>query len=305
MDGLLIIDKPEGLTSFDVVRKLRGVVRRLTGIKRPKVGHTGTLDPFATGVLPICVGRTTRLARYLIEGDKRYRATMRLGVTTTTDDVEGEPVSEPGDWQSLSEAKARQVLEGMIGPQMQRPPIHSAIKVDGRRAYELAREGMNPELAPRPITIHDLSVDQVALPDVTFTVTSSKGTYIRAICRDAGAALGVGGHCVGLRRLAAAGFEEREAQPLAPLLEGATLEQLQAGLHTPWEMLRCLRTVWVDEAAVVKIRQGQRVPIPESAGQLLEDLSPGEPLRVGTPDGVLVCVALREGDRLKPERVMA
>ncbi len=284
MDGLIVIDKPQGPTSFNLVHRVRGAIRQLTGERKPKVGHVGTLDPFATGVLPLCVGRATRLARFLIEGDKRYRATLRLGQTTTTEDTEGEVV-QTCDWQGLEEEVVRATIEGLVGDHLQRPPIYSAIRVNGKRAYDLARAGKTPEMTPRPVTLFSVKVDAIALPDVVFTVHASKGTYIRSICRDVGEALGVGGHCLALRRLEAAGFTEGESVAPEVILE-ADLDGFKARLLSPSEMLRAMPALTLDEALVRQIRYGQKVWIPDGlAGEGAERV-----VKICDSDGELVCV---------------
>jgi tRNA pseudouridine55 synthase len=297
MDGLLVVDKPRGPTSFDVVRKVRGVVRRLTKTKKIKVGHVGTLDPFATGVLPLCIGRTTRFARFLIEGDKRYRATMRLGEVRTTDDTEGEIVEVSEGWKTLDEKQVRETLESLVGTQLQRPPIYSAIKIDGKCAYELARAGEIPEMVPREITIYSLEVERIELPDVQFTVASSKGTYIRAICRDVGAALGCGAHCHELRRLVAAGFDEAESVPMDLMLD-ADEDLFRSRLLSPAQMLRELPLVEVNSEASGRLRMGQMVEH--------ENAYDAETMVRVLDKQDLVCVALvtRDG-RIKPERVLS
>ena len=197
--GLVVVDKPAGMTSHDVVAR----VRRLAGTR--KVGHAGTLDPMATGVLVLGLNRATRLLGHLMLTEKAYDATIRLGVATTTDDAEGEVLATaPTD--GLDEASIRGVLAGFVGEIDQVPTAVSAIKVDGVRAYQRVRDGEQVELEPRRVTIHELTVHDVSGPDVRITVRCSSGTYIRAIARDAGAALGVGGHLTALRRTAVGEF---------------------------------------------------------------------------------------------------
>ena len=197
--GLLVVDKPAGMTSHDVVAR----VRRLADTR--KVGHAGTLDPMATGVLLLGVGRATRLLGHLALAEKTYEATVRLGMTTTTDDAEGEPLERvaAGD---VDESQVRAGLAGMVGELDQVPSAVSAVKVAGRRSYERVRAGEVVELEPRRVTIHELVVHQVRpegdVVDVDVTVRCSSGTYVRAIARDLGAALGVGGHLTRLRRTA-------------------------------------------------------------------------------------------------------
>jgi len=192
VDGLLIIDKPGGMTSHDVVAR----VRRTLHMKR--VGHAGTLDPMATGVLVVGVGKATRLLGHLALGDKDYAATIRLGASTTTDDAEGEVVAEsdaPWSREALDLAVA-----GLTGAISQVPPAFSAIKVNGQRAYAKARAGEDVELAARTVTVSRFAVTSVDGNDVEAEITCSSGTYIRSLARDIGVALGVGGHLTALRR---------------------------------------------------------------------------------------------------------
>ncbi len=209
--GLVVVDKPGGMTSHDVVAR----VRRLAGTR--KVGHAGTLDPMATGVLVLGTNRATRLLGHLMLTEKSYAATMRLGVTTTTDDAEGDVV-ETTDVE-VSADRVREVLSGFVGELDQVPSAVSAIKVDGRRAYDRVRAGEDVQLEPRRVTILELSVRDVRGADVDLDVRCSSGTYVRAIARDAGAALGVGGHLTALRRTAVGPFDLAQARTLDQLTE--------------------------------------------------------------------------------------
>ncbi len=193
--GFLNIDKPSGMTSHDVVAQ----VRRLTGQKR--VGHGGTLDPAATGVLPIGLGDATRLLEYLVEGKKCYRAVIRLGSSTTTDDAEGAVIAS-APVPSLTTLDLEAAFAPFIGAIAQIPPAYSAIQVAGQRMYDLARQGQHLELAPRTVQIDRIALLEWSSPDLTVLVTCGKGTYIRALARDLGAALGCGAHLAGLRRTA-------------------------------------------------------------------------------------------------------
>lgn len=212
MDGLLIIDKELGLTSNDVVRK----VRRLLGQRR--VGHCGTLDPLATGVLPVAVGRATRLVEFLMEGEKTYRATLKLGEITATQDAEGE-VIERRDWSSVTESAIRAVAATLVGPLAQIPPMYSALKRDGVPLYKLARQGVEVVRAARAITIFRLDVLAIDLPFVTIEVACSKGTYIRTLAHDLGQLLGCGAHLTALRRTRNGRFGEGESITLTALEE--------------------------------------------------------------------------------------
>ena len=210
--GLVVVDKPGGLTSHAVV----GRIRRLSGTRR--VGHAGTLDPMATGVLVVGVNRATRLLGHLMLTEKAYDATVRLGVTTTTDDAEGEVVATAAT-HGLDETLVREAFGSFTGAIDQVPSAVSAIKVDGKRAYQRVRDGEQVELAPRRVTIHELAVRAVRGDEVDLTVRCSSGTYIRALARDAGGRLGVGGHLTALRRTAVGPFDLAAARTLDELDE--------------------------------------------------------------------------------------
>ncbi len=194
MTGLLAVDKPVGPTSHDIVAR----VRRTLHLR--KVGHTGTLDPLASGLLILCLGPATRLAEYLSPLPKRYRAVARLGTTTESDDREGAVVASSECWRDLAEHDVRHAFTRQQGERLQVPPTFSAKRKDGERLYRRARRGEDVTAEPVPVTIHEISVVRVDLPDVTFDVVCSAGTYIRSIARDAGADLGVGAHLAELRR---------------------------------------------------------------------------------------------------------
>ncbi|MEO7627499.1 MAG: tRNA pseudouridine(55) synthase TruB [Nocardioides sp.] len=214
--GLVIVDKAAGMTSHDVVAR----VRRLAGTR--KVGHAGTLDPMATGVLVLGLNRATRLLGHLMLTEKGYDATILLGATTTTDDAEGE-VTATADTQHLVEQDIREALKTFVGEIDQVPTAVSAIKVDGKRAYQRVRDGEEVELKARRVTIHELFVTDVRGPEVDVRVRCSSGTYIRAIARDLGAALGVGGHLTALRRTAVGRFDLAQAKTLEELGDELTL----------------------------------------------------------------------------------
>jgi tRNA pseudouridine55 synthase len=193
LSGVLVVDKPAGPTSHDVVDRVRAAL----GEKR--VGHTGTLDPFATGVLPVCVGKATRLVRFLADGDKVYRATVRLGFATSTDDLLGEPLGAARDVR-LDVAVVKEACRGLTGDLMQVPPAYSAKRVGGQRLYKLARQGVAVERAAAPVTVRSIEVLGITEGQVEIEVRCSPGTYVRALARDLGTALGVGGHLTALRR---------------------------------------------------------------------------------------------------------
>ena len=209
MDGIIIIDKPKGFTSFDVVAKLRGMLHQ------KKIGHTGTLDPDATGVLPVLLGKATKLSDMLTAQSKTYEATLRLGVKTDTLDMSGEVISKRPV--TADESEVRTVIKSFIKTYEQMPPMYSAIKVDGKKLYELARQGVEVERKARLVTIADIEITDVSLPLVTMKVTCSKGTYIRSLCDDIGEEIGCGGAMQELRRLASGDFRIEDAVTLDDL----------------------------------------------------------------------------------------
>lgn len=212
-NGILIIDKPAGWTSMDVCAKLRGMFHE------KRVGHAGTLDPMATGVLPVFIGRATRAVEFAADSDKEYIAGLRLGVVTNTQDTTGEILEErPVD---VTEEQVRRALERFTGPIEQIPPMYSAIKLGGKKLYELARKGVEVERRPRRVTIHELALseDEAPTPDTfTIRVRCSKGTYIRTLCHDIGQALGCGAVMTSLRRTEAGGFPLADSHPLEEVL---------------------------------------------------------------------------------------
>ena len=216
MNGILLIDKPEGWTSSDVVAKLRGVLHE------KRIGHSGTLDPMATGLLVVFVGRATRAVEFAESDEKRYTASLRLGLATDTQDTTGRPVG--GAPREVPRAELEAVLARFRGEIEQIPPMYSAIKVKGRKLYEIARRGGEIERQPRPVTIHSLELVGREDGDWVLDIRCSKGTYIRTLCHDVGAALGCGGCMSALRRTAASGFTLDEAVTLEAVQErGAAL----------------------------------------------------------------------------------
>ena len=279
--GLVVVDKPPGLTSHDVVAR----VRRLAGTR--KVGHAGTLDPMATGVLVLGVDRATRLLGHLMLTEKVYDATIRLGVATTTDDAEGEVVSTHAT-DDVDADVVRTELARFVGDIEQVPTAVSAIKVDGKRAYARVRDGEQVELKARPVTIHELVVHDVSLPEVTISVRCSSGTYIRAIARDLGAALGVGGHLTALRRTAVGAFDLSVARTLDALADDfAVLPIADAARAT-------FATVDLDDTQAADVR----------VGRPLDLVLPGEgPHAVFAPGGEFLALYEQRGPRAAPVAV--
>jgi tRNA pseudouridine55 synthase len=252
--GILLIDKSPGMTSHDVVRRLR----RLLGTRR--VGHTGTLDPMATGVLPVAVGEGTRLVEFLMEGDKEYLATLRLGMTTTTQDAEGDLLDER-PWQGVDLGALETAAADLRGPILQLPPMYSALKRNGVPLHRLARQGVEVEREPRPVTIFRLDIQRVELPLVEIAVTCSKGTYVRTLACDLGEALGCGAHLTVLRRTRSGPFAVGDCLTLEAL-EGWPADR-PLPLLGPRAALPELAVVGVEPAAAVRLANG----IPPAAAE--------------------------------------
>ncbi|WP_122817120.1 tRNA pseudouridine(55) synthase TruB [Nocardioides pantholopis] len=250
--GLVVVDKPAGITSHDVVAR----VRRLAGTR--KVGHAGTLDPMATGVLVLGVDRATRLLGHLMLTQKAYDATVRLGVATSTDDAEGEVLATTPA-AGIDEATVRQVLGEFVGDIEQVPTAVSAIKVDGKRAYQRVRDGEQVELQARPVTVHELVVHDVRPAgdslDVDISLRCSSGTYVRAIARDAGARLGVGGHLTALRRTAVGPYDLSVARTLDQLGEEFAMLPIADAARAAFP------AVDLDEQAAADVRVGRPLDV--------------------------------------------
>lgn len=281
MDGLLVIDKPAGWTSHDVVAR----VRRITGVRR--VGHAGTLDPAATGVLPLGIGRGTRVLEYLGDADKSYIGTLRLGLTTTTDDAEGEPI-QTRDWRGITEADVRAVLSRFVGDIAQVPPTFSAIKRAGVPLYRLARKGIAVRPEPRQVRIDRIDGLQIALPDLTIAVTCSKGTYIRSLARDIGEALGCGAHLTALRRTRHGPFTLAEALSLEALAPLAERGELAARLLPPDLTLLSAPVLIVGTASERRLLTGRSIRGERGAAS-------GPRARVYAADGAFVAIARPDG----------
>lgn len=233
MNGFFVIDKPAGVTSHDIVSK----VRRAIGQK--KVGHTGTLDPFATGVLPIAVGEGTKAIQFLDESEKEYRAVLKLGVCTDTQDLTGEILSER-DWSHLTADELERIVPQFLGRIRQLPPMFSALKRDGVPLYKLARKGIEIERELREVEIHSLSFDWIRLPEACFTVRCSRGTYVRTLALDIGEALGCGAHLIELRRTRSGLFREADAITIEELAAAADQEKLLFPLDRALAHLKAL-----------------------------------------------------------------
>lgn len=223
IDGIINIYKEKGYTSHDVVAKLRGI------LKQKKIGHTGTLDPEAQGVLPVCLGKATKVCDFLTEHRKTYQAVLLLGTVTDTQDTTGQILSESAV--TNTEAEILECIGGFIGKQRQIPPMYSALKVNGKKLYDLARQGIEVERKPRGIEIYEIRVEEIALPRITMTVTCSKGTYIRTLCHDIGAALGCGGCMEALLRTQVGTFTVENSVTLARVEELRDAQRLSEILY--------------------------------------------------------------------------
>lgn len=254
-NGIIVIDKPAGWTSMDVCAKIRGVLHER------RVGHAGTLDPMATGVLPVFVGRATRAVEFAAEGGKEYVAGLRLGVVTNTQDTSGTVLEERPV--SVDRAALEAALAPFRGDILQIPPMYSAIKRDGKKLYELARKGQEVEREPRPVTIYGLEVvDQTGPADYLLRVQCSKGTYVRTLCHDIGQALGCGGCMYSLRRTEAAGFSLEQAVTLDALLSAEDPQSLLL----PVDAYFAGRPILILKAGPEKkVRNGMAVSVPQAA----------------------------------------
>ncbi len=277
-NGIVIVDKPEGWTSHDVVAKLRGVFHE------KRIGHGGTLDPMATGVLPVFVGRATRAVEFFESSEKEYVAGVRLGMVTDTEDTTGEvlethPVAVTRD-------QVEQALCGLLGPQEQLPPMYSAVKVGGKKLYELARAGKTAERKPRSITVYEVELLGGDGAEYSFRVRCSKGTYVRTLCAELGRKLGCGGCMSGLRRTGAGAYCEKESIPLDVLLASENPEQF---LRPVDSMFPTAMPVYIGERDEKKVRNGADLPLAGlPAGQYRLYASSGEFLALAEyTDGVL------------------
>ena len=287
--GLIIVDKSPGMTSHDVVAR----VRRLVGTRR--VGHAGTLDPMATGVLIIGVEKATRLLGHLMLTEKAYAATIRLGQSTSTDDAEGEPTGGKSAAGITREALDAEIAR-LTGEIMQVPPGVSAIKVGGQRAYKLTRAGAAPELAARPVRVYEFAVTNVRsvddFVDVDAVVSCSSGTYIRALARDLGEALGTGGHLTALRRTAVGPYDLSQAHTLDNLAERTVVTPIASAAAAAFPR------VDLGEEDAQRLAHGIRVAAPDG-------LDADAPIAAFAPDGALIALVTVESGRLRPLAVFA
>jgi tRNA pseudouridine55 synthase len=287
VDGVLLLNKPVGITSNTALQKAKWL------LNAKKAGHTGTLDPFADGLLPLCFGEATKFSAYLLDADKRYRATLRLGITTSTGDPEGEVLSNCEVAVNCADVSA--VLPRFMGEIEQIPPMHSALKHQGRPLYEYARAGIEIERPARRVHIRALDLVECSPPCVILDVQCSAGTYIRTLAQDIGAALGCGAHLTALTRTAAGGFSLEQAHTLVDL-EALDPSRRQALLHPADCLVAHLPAVQLDAADAGALCQGRSVAHPEA--------SPGL-TRVYTASWAFIGLANADAGRLVPRRLVA
>ena len=301
VDGLLVADKPEGMTSLDVVRE----VKRRLGAKR--AGHIGTLDPFATGVLPIAVNEGTKLIPFINDEPKEYEATLKLGEETNTDDLTGRVVSS-GPWEDISFDVIRFAFRTFLGKIRQIPPMFSAIKREGKPLYRLAREGVEVERREREVQIFCLQTQEISLPRVRFNVSCSRGTYIRALARDIGKKLGCGAHLLQLRRVRSGPFTLEQAISWERLKGLSTTNPSFPGLIPLEQALPSLPEVIGDEPLIRKVRHGKEMVVRDLSPRTLPVFEKGQWLKITSPEEGLVAILRSEvgGSEITcapPERV--
>ena len=256
VDGLLLLNKPSGLTSNQALQK----VKRLLNAR--KAGHTGSLDPSATGMLPLCFGEATKVCAFLLDADKTYRVTARLGIATDTGDADGSEI-RVAEVPELSAEKWQELLDSFLGESMQVPPMYSALKKDGKRLYELARKGVTVEREPRPVRIDDINLLEIAGNRLIFRVHCSKGTYIRVLVEDLAAKAGTVAHTAHLHRETVAGFEAADMHDLRTVEEAARddLRLLREQLLPPDSALQSMAAVKLDENGGDRFCVGQEVSV--------------------------------------------
>ncbi len=308
LDGVLIVDKPHGVVSMRVVEQ----VKRLTQSKR--AGHTGTLDPAATGVLPICLGRATKIASMLLGEDKEYHACLRLGLETDTYDLEGTVLRNATIPPSVTEELIRETLPEFTGVITQRPPAYSAVRVDGERLYDRARRGEIVEAPERQVTIHRIDLLSWDVPDLRLVVQCGKGTYIRSLAADLGRRLGPGGCLAELRRTRVGHLDLARAVTLDELDELVRGDRVAEALLSMADALAHLPAVTLNLSGRAKISHGQLLGLPDVLEDALPSLSctctctsqtSQHPIRVLDADGQLMALAEPRGSGLQPRKVFA
>ena len=293
VNGILLLDKPFGISSNDALQRVKYLY------KAAKAGHTGSLDPLATGLLPLCFGEGTKISAFLLDADKRYRVRVRLGETTATADAEGEVV-ERRSTDAITEEKVHEAVESFLGEIQQLPPMYSAVKHEGERLYKLARRGLEVERKPRTITIYELHVTAFDLPEFELEVHCSKGTYIRTLAEDIGEQLGCGAHVVGLCRTAVGPFNDEDMVTIEDLQ--ASLERDRYSLDAFLKPIDCGLTNWPDvklsDDTAYYLRLGQAVMVPKAPTRGW--------VRLYAPDDSFIGVGYIQDDgKVAPRRLMS
>ena len=283
MDGVIIIDKPAGKTSHDVVSE----VKKILGVK--KAGHTGTLDPMVTGVLPVCLNEATKLAGFLTGEDKEYLAIMLLGVKTDTLDIEGKIISQSDNF--VTEEEIRAAMTQMVGKIKQVPPAYSAVKYCGKPLYKWARKGVLLEMEPREVKIHSIVIEDISFPRVTFRVVCSKGTYIRTLCSDVGDLLGLGACLYSLRRLRSGYFSEEMGVSLNNYEDNNKKNKLLEKILPMAELLPLLTTIKLEDHYAAKLLNGWQPSVEMMKEHDLPFLKAGDMVKFISDSGYLLAVA--------------
>jgi tRNA pseudouridine55 synthase len=283
MDGVIIIDKPAGKTSHDVVSE----VKKILGVK--KAGHTGTLDPMVTGVLPVCLNEATKLAGFLTGEDKEYLAIMLLGVKTDTLDIEGKIISQSDNF--VTEEEIRAAMTQMVGKIKQVPPAYSAVKYCGKPLYKWARKGVLLDMEPREVKIHSIVIEDISFPRVTFRVVCSKGTYIRTLCSDVGDLLGLGACLYSLRRLRSGYFSEEMGVSLNNYEDNNKKNKLLEKILPMAELLPLLTTIKLEDHYAAKLLNGWQPSVEMMKEHDLPFLKAGDMVKFISDSGYLLAVA--------------
>ena len=295
--GIINVYKEAGYTSFDVVAKLRGI------LKIKKIGHTGTLDPDATGVLPVCIGKATKLCDMLTDKDKVYECTMLLGVETDTYDMSGRILSRKSVLSSEEEVES--AINSFVGDIMQVPPMYSALKVNGKKLYELAREGKEIERKARPVTIFSIDILDMKLPEVSIRIHCSKGTYIRSLCHDVGEALGCGCAMKTLVRTRVSQFDISDAKTLDEIeriAKNGNIDGIMVGIADVFEGLGTVFVIPTEEALKIAINGG-KIPAEMFFAEAISSFEEGQRYRVFLPDNRFLGIYNFEDSHFKLEKM--
>jgi tRNA pseudouridine55 synthase len=282
-DGVIVIDKPAGKTSHDVVSE----VKKILGVK--KAGHTGTLDPMVTGVLPVCLNEATKLAGFLTGEDKEYLATMLLGVKTDTLDIEGKIISQSDNF--VTEEEIRAAMARMVGKIRQIPPAYSAVKYRGKPLYRWARKGVLLDMDPREVKIHSIVIEEISYPRVTFRVVCSKGTYIRTLCSDIGDRLGLGACLYSMRRIRNGFFSEEMAVSLNDCNDNDKKNKLLEKILPMAQLLPLLTTIELEDHSAAKLRNGWQPSVEMMKEHDLPFLKAGDMVKFISSSGYLLALA--------------